>query len=144
MWPGLRIAIRRMANFPLLPATRWNKGKKVLFLRILQWLPIASRIKCKLPTLAVKVLHDLPPLIFLLFPPTIPDVPSTQRTLYFLVFLLYLCHSPLLYYSTFSFFCFILAYLNLSVWEFPSWLSGNESDYHPWGCRFDPWPRSVG
>ena len=28
--------------------------------------------------------------------------------------------------------------------EFPSWLSGNESDYHPWGCRFDPWPRSVG
>ena len=21
-------------------------------------------------------------------------------------------------------------------WEFPSWLSGNKSNYHPWGCRF--------
>ena len=28
--------------------------------------------------------------------------------------------------------------------EFSSWLSGNESDYHPWRCRFDPWPCSVG
>ena len=28
--------------------------------------------------------------------------------------------------------------------EFPSWLSGNESSWEPWGCRFDPWPCSVG
>ena len=27
--------------------------------------------------------------------------------------------------------------------EFPSWLSGNESDQHPWGCRFHLWPHSV-
>jgi len=27
--------------------------------------------------------------------------------------------------------------------EFLSWLSRNKSD-SPWGCRFDPWPRSVG
>ena len=30
------------------------------------------------------------------------------------------------------------------VWEFPLWLSGNESDWYPWGCRFEPWPHSVG
>ena len=28
--------------------------------------------------------------------------------------------------------------------EFPSLLSRNESDWHPWGCRFDPWSRLVG
>ena len=28
--------------------------------------------------------------------------------------------------------------------EFPSWLSGNESDSHPWGGRFNSWPCSVG
>ena len=28
--------------------------------------------------------------------------------------------------------------------EFVLWLSGNESDYCPWGCRFDPWHHSVG
>ena len=27
---------------------------------------------------------------------------------------------------------------------FLSWLSGNEASYNPWGCGFDPWPRSVG
>ena len=29
-------------------------------------------------------------------------------------------------------------------WEFPSWLSGNESNQEPWGCGFDPWPGLVG
>ena len=24
------------------------------------------------------------------------------------------------------------------------WCNGNESDQYPWGCRFDPWPHSVG
>ena len=28
--------------------------------------------------------------------------------------------------------------------RFPLWLSGNEPNWYPWGCRFDPWPRSVG
>ena len=28
--------------------------------------------------------------------------------------------------------------------EFPSWRSGNESDWEPWGCGFDAWPPSVG
>ena len=28
--------------------------------------------------------------------------------------------------------------------ECPSWLSGNEPNEGPGGCRFDPWPRSVG
>ena len=28
--------------------------------------------------------------------------------------------------------------------EIPSWLSGDESDQHPWGRSFDPWPCSVG
>ena len=28
--------------------------------------------------------------------------------------------------------------------EFLSRLSGNESDWYPLGCRFDPWPCSVG
>ena len=23
-------------------------------------------------------------------------------------------------------------------------VSGNESNYYPWGCNFDPWPHSVG
>ena len=27
--------------------------------------------------------------------------------------------------------------------EFPLWHSGNESNSYPWGCGFDPWPRSV-
>ena len=27
--------------------------------------------------------------------------------------------------------------------EFPSWLSRNESDWYPWGRRFDPWPWLV-
>ena len=30
------------------------------------------------------------------------------------------------------------------VREFPSWLSGNESDWHPRGCRFNPQPPSLG
>ena len=29
-------------------------------------------------------------------------------------------------------------------WEFPLWLSRNESSYYTQGCGFDPWPRSVG
>ena len=29
-------------------------------------------------------------------------------------------------------------------WEFPLWLSGNEPDYYPWGCGFNPWPHPVG
>ena len=28
--------------------------------------------------------------------------------------------------------------------EFLSWHSGIKSDQEPWGCGFDPWPRSVG
>ena len=28
--------------------------------------------------------------------------------------------------------------------ESPSWLSGNKSDWYPWGCGFNPWPRLVG
>ena len=28
--------------------------------------------------------------------------------------------------------------------EFPLWLSSNEPHQYPWGCGFDPWPRSVG
>ena len=28
--------------------------------------------------------------------------------------------------------------------EFPLWHSRNESYSYPWGCRFNPWPRSVG
>ena len=28
--------------------------------------------------------------------------------------------------------------------EFPLWYSGNESDWYPWGCGFNPWPRLVG
>ena len=33
-----------------------------------------------------------------------------------------------------------------SVWnkEFLSWLSSNEPDSCSWGCRFNPWPHSVG
>ena len=27
--------------------------------------------------------------------------------------------------------------------DFLSWPSGGEPDWHPWGHRFDPWPRSV-
>ena len=29
-------------------------------------------------------------------------------------------------------------------WEFLSWHRGKESNQKPWGCRFDPLPRSVG
>ena len=29
-------------------------------------------------------------------------------------------------------------------WEFPLWLSGNEPNWYPWDCRFNPWPCSVG
>ena len=29
-------------------------------------------------------------------------------------------------------------------WGVPLWHSGNESDCHPWGCCFYPWPLSVG
>ena len=28
--------------------------------------------------------------------------------------------------------------------EFPSWLSGKETEQNPFGCTFDPWPCSVG
>ena len=28
--------------------------------------------------------------------------------------------------------------------EFPSRLTGNETDQYPWGCGFHPWPHSVG
>ena len=28
--------------------------------------------------------------------------------------------------------------------EFLSWRSRNESNQEPWGCKFDPWPHSVG
>ena len=28
--------------------------------------------------------------------------------------------------------------------EFPSWCSGNQSDWEPCSCGFDPQPRSVG
>ena len=32
------------------------------------------------------------------------------------------------------------------VWllEFPLWHNGNESDWYPWGCGFDPSPHLVG
>ena len=40
--------------------------------------------------------------------------------------------------------CDVLPFKKYTFLEFPSWLSGNESDQHPWGRRFDPWPRSVG
>ena len=29
-------------------------------------------------------------------------------------------------------------------WGFPLWHSGNQWDLYPWGCRFAPWPHSVG
>ena len=35
-------------------------------------------------------------------------------------------------------------YFSRQCTEFPLWLSGNESDWYPWGCRFNPWPRSMG
>ena len=28
--------------------------------------------------------------------------------------------------------------------EFLSWRSGSKSNWEPWGCGFDPWPRSLG
>ena len=31
-----------------------------------------------------------------------------------------------------------------NLMEFPSWRSGNKSDWEPWGCGFDPWPHSAG
>ena len=31
-----------------------------------------------------------------------------------------------------------------SLWVFLLWHSGNESNWNPWGCGFDPWPCSVG
>ena len=34
--------------------------------------------------------------------------------------------------------------LRIPLQEFPSWLNGNESNWYPWGCRFDPWPCSIG
>ena len=34
--------------------------------------------------------------------------------------------------------------INKCFGERPMWLSGNESDAHPQGRRFDSWPRSVG
>ena len=34
-------------------------------------------------------------------------------------------------------------HLNTNM-EFLSWLSRNDSGWHPWGRGFDPWPRSVG
>ena len=37
-----------------------------------------------------------------------------------------------------------LNFQKLRFWgEFPSWLSSNEPGQYPWGCEFDPWPRSV-
>ena len=34
--------------------------------------------------------------------------------------------------------------LNRIVREFLSWCRGNESNWEPWGFRFNPWPCSVG
>ena len=28
-------------------------------------------------------------------------------------------------------------------WEFPSWLSRNKSDWHPWGCRMQVWSLAL-
>ena len=33
---------------------------------------------------------------------------------------------------------------NIQSLEFPFWYSGNESEWYPWGCGFNPWPCSVG
>ena len=40
----------------------------------------------------------------------------------------------------------VILRLMLKSWEqeFLLWLSGDEADLYPWGCRFDPWPPSVG
>ena len=35
-------------------------------------------------------------------------------------------------------------YQKSKCWEFPLWLSRNESDTYPWGYSFDFWPCSVG
>ena len=43
------------------------------------------------------------------------------------------------YTQIFSFFLW-----KLSGKEFPLWQSGNKSNWYTWGCRFDPWPLSVG
>ena len=37
-----------------------------------------------------------------------------------------------------------LSHLKLLPLECPLWHSGNESDWYPRGCGFDPWPCSVG
>ena len=39
------------------------------------------------------------------------------------------------------------SYSQVSKWadgKFPLWPTGSKSDQYPWGCRLDPWPRSMG
>ena len=40
--------------------------------------------------------------------------------------------------------CYDQSDLNMCQKELLLWLSGNKSNYYPWGCGFDPWPHSVG
>ena len=42
-----------------------------------------------------------------------------------------------------SHFNYSYSKFRIFISEFPLWLSGNESDWYPWGCRFTPWPHSV-
>ena len=43
-------------------------------------------------------------------------------------------------------YCFLLwwKYLRSTLLEFQVWLRGKQLDQYPWGCGFNPWPRSVG
>ena len=54
-------------------------------------------------------------------------------------FFFYLLQSPGRWVSEQHYVKWNYAYLELLLQ-----CSGNESDYYPWGCSFDPWPCSVG
>ena len=43
-----------------------------------------------------------------------------------------------------QYLCILKRHLKKQLWSSPPWLSGNESDWHPWGRGFNPWPCSVG
>ena len=55
---------------------------------------------------------------------------------------LYMYHKWILWYIIYA--VSIKLYFKKDLEEFPSWLSGRESDWEPGGHRFDPWPCSVG
>ena len=42
----------------------------------------------------------------------------------------------------FLYFTLFYSLLRAVVLRVPSWCSGKKYDWHPWGCRFSPWPRS--